>query len=219
MKLSRTYLAILVILAPAIVFGQNPVGQTGGYFLRGRVMAIQPDQITVAPHSGGAPLTVPLVKGWTVTLISPADDSIVAIGNIVNIVEVDEADGISRALFVDYLATRNARPGATTTAPAVTGGRAWSQLPGRDEFGAWGTIGRITRVEKTPKGLLVVTEIPDGAHTSLVPPGTVMVRNDPQDQSRVRVGENVAVILNKGADGKPVARRVLVGANGTIPPM
>jgi hypothetical protein len=145
------------------------------------------------------------------------------VGNIVNIVEVDQPDGVSYALFVDYLVSRNQPPGAPTDPnippSTVAEGRAWSQLPGSDQFGAWGTLGKIISVEKTPKGMLIVQQLPEGPHRSLVSSDTVMVRNDRSPQSVVKIGENVAVILRKGPDGKPTANRILVGGKGTIPPM
>lgn len=224
MQRFRCSVTILGVLSlPAMLLGQNATGQTGSYFLRGKVTAIQSDQVTVAPRSGGTPVTVPLVKGWTATVINPADERIVKVGNIVNIVEVDQPDGVSHALFVDYLASRNAPPGTSFDSDippsTVPEGRAWSQLPGSDQFGAWGTLGKIISVEKTANGMVVVTQLPEGLHKSLVSSETVMVRNDRSPQSVVKVGENVAVILRKGPEGKPMANRILVGGKGTIPPM
>src|SRR5205085_7168802 len=199
-------LTTVLLSMSALAFAQNPTGQTGAYFLRGRVTGIQENQISVTPYSGGAPVTVPLATGWTATVINPADDSIVAVGNTVNIVEVDQPDGVSWALFVDYLASRNgAALPAGVPQSTVAMGRAWSQIPGKDQFGAWGTLGTIVAVEPTDRGLLVSTKIPEGVRKTIVPPGTVMVRNDRSAQSVVKVGENVAVILRKGAGGKATA--------------
>ena len=213
MNLHRVAAALVatVALAP-LVSGQNITGQTGSYFLRGKVAVIQADQITVVPHTGGVPVSAPLVAGWTAAYINPADERIVAVGNLVNIVETDQPDGISWALHVDLLAARD-------TPSAIPQGRTWSQIPGRDEFGAWGTLGRIASVEKNERGLLVEIAWPEGRHRQIIPPGTPMVVNEPGDASIVKPGENVAVILQKGPDGKPFARRVLVGSKGTVPPM
>ena len=219
-RLHTFVIATVLAAIPAFAAAQNPTGQTGGYFLRGKVTAFDGHQITVTPYMGGAPVTVPLLEGWTATVINPADKSIVAVGNTVNIVEVDQPDGVSWALFVDYLASRNGAALPAGVPQSTTAkGRSWSQVPGKDQFGAWGTLGTIVGVEQTDRGLLVKTEIPEGVRKTIVSPETVFVRNDRSPQSVVKVGENVAVILHKGADGKPTANRVLVGGKGTIPPM
>jgi hypothetical protein len=110
-------------------------------------------------------------------------------------------------------------PPSGGAAGVVTKGRNWAQMPGRDEFGAWGALGTVTSVQKTADGTLVVTALSEGSHTSLVPPGIPLVRMDAGDQSMIKVGVNAHVLLRKGPDGKPVSARILVGANGTIPPM
>jgi hypothetical protein len=222
MKRSSASLAmLLVLLASIAVSGQNGVHNVGGYFLRGKVMAIQPDQVTIAPHHGGPAETVPLRTGWTVGVITPVDDSVLTVGLVVNIVEVDWKDEIPRALYVDTFPRRAPTPPPSSggTAGVVTKGRNWAQMPGRDEFGAWGALGKVLSVQKTADGILVVTELSEGPHTSLVPPGTPIVRNEPGDQSMVKAGMNAHVLLRKGPDGKPVSARILIGATGGIPPM
>jgi hypothetical protein len=232
MFLSRACLIALALVAVTVTASaQNGVHNVGTYFLRGKLVAISGGQITVAPHSGGAPVTVPIREGWTVGVISPADESVLAVGRRLNIVELDMksiSSDLPRALYVDHFVGRDMPPatapfpepgkGPGGAAGVITKGRNWAQMPGRDEFGAWGALGRVNKVEKVAGGYLVVTELSEGLHTSFVPTGTRIVHNTPGQQSDVKVGDNVHVLLTK-EDGKEVARRILVGANGTIPPM
>ncbi len=170
-------LALLAGVALAHLSAQNVVHQVGNWFLRGKVTAITPASITIAPHIGGPPETVPLASGWTVGYVVPADESILAPGHVVNIVEVDWKDETPRALYVDY----------------------FPLLPG--------------------KGLLVVTDLAEGPHTSLVPPGIPLVQMQAGMQDMVKVDTNAHVLLRKGPDGKPVSNRILIAANNGIPPM
>ncbi len=215
-------LALLAGVALAHLSAQNVVHQVGNWFLRGKVTAITPASITIAPHIGGPPETVPLASGWTVGYVVPADESILAPGHVVNIVEVDWKDETPRALYVDYfplLPTPAAPPPTGGMAGVVTKGRNWAQLPGKDEFGAWGALGKVISVDKTPAGLLVVTDLAEGPHTSLVPPGIPLVQMQAGMQDMVKVDTNAHVLLRKGPDGKPVSNRILIAANNGIPPM
>lgn len=232
MTLSRACLATLMVVAGAFsASAQNGVHNVGSYFLRGKLTAMSQGQITVAPHSGGAQVTLPIREGWTVGVITPADDSVLAVGQRLNIVELDMksiSSDLPRALYVDHFVGREMPPaagpfpepgkGPSGAAGVITKGRNWAQMPGRDEFGAWGALGRVNKVEKVAGGHLVVTELSEGLHTSFVPTGTNIVHNTPGQQSDVKVGDNVHVLLTK-EDGKEVARRILVGKSGAIPPM
>lgn len=232
MNLSRACIVVGILASAAVPAAQNGVHNLGSYFLRGRLVAITGGQITVAPHAGGAPITVPIRENWTVGLITPADDSVLAVGNSLNIVELDiksiSNDDLPRALYVDHFVGRNIPPAAVPfpepgkgpggAAGLITKGRNWAQMPGKDEFGAWGALGRVHSVEKIAGGYLVVTELSEGLHTSFVPTGTPTVNNTPGRQEDAKPGDNVHVLLVK-QDGKDVARRVLVGKNGVIPPM
>lgn len=231
MNLLRTRVATVVIVASAFTaYAQNGVHNVGSYFLRGKLVSLSQGQVTVAPHSGGAPVTLPIREGWTVGVITPADDSVLAVGQRLNIVELDMksiSSDLPRALYIDHFVGREMPPAAGPfpepgkgpggAAGLITKGRNWAQMPGRDEFGAWGALGRVNKVEKVAGGYLVVTELSEGLHTSFVPTGTTIVHNTPGQQSDVKIGDNVHVLLTK-EDGKEVARRILVG-KGTIPPM
>jgi len=229
----RSRVCLVATLIFAIAFtadAQNGVHNVGSYFLRGKLVALAQGQITVAPHSGGTGVTLPIRQDWTVGVITPADESAIAVGQRVNIVELDMksiSSDLPRALYVDHFVGREMPPAAGPfpepgkgpggAAGIITKGRNWAQMPGKDEFGAWGALGRVNKVEKVAGGYLVVTELSEGLHTSFVPTGTKIVHNTPGQQSDVKVGDNVHVLLTK-EDGKEVARRILVG-KGTIPPM
>src|SRR5688572_12771499 len=200
MNLSRACAAVLVIVAGSVTASaQNGVHTIGSYFLRGKLTALSGGQITVAPHAGGAPVTLPIRNDWTVGIISPADESVLAVGRRLNIVELDVksiSGDLPRALYVDHFVGRDMPPvtapfpepgkGPGGAAGLVTKGRNWAQMPGRDEFGAWGALGRVHSVEKTAGGYLVVTELSEGLHTSFVPTGTRIVHNTPGQQSDVK---------------------------------
>ena len=226
------FVVVIGILSTvAVTSAQNGVHNLGSYFLRGKLVSLAGGQLTVAPHGGGANVTVPIQAAWTVGLITPADESILAVGNSLNVVELDVksiSGDLPRALYVDHFVGRKPDPAASPfpepgkgpggTAGLITKGRNWAQMPGRDEFGAWGALGRVHSVQKTAGGHLVVTELSEGLHTSFVPAGIPMVHNTPGQQSDVAVGDNVHVLLVRES-GKEVARRILSGKNGVIPPM
>jgi hypothetical protein len=232
MKVLRPCAVILAVLSSvAVLSAQNGVHNVGSYFLRGKLVALANGEITVAPHTGGARVTVPIRENWTVGLITPAADTILAVGNSLNIVELDVKSitgDLPRALYVDHFVGRDpeaAKPpfpepgmGPGGAAGVITRGRNWAQMPGKDEFGAWGALGRVNSVEKVAGGHLVVTELSEGLHTSFVPAGVPMVHNTPGQQSDVKVGDNVHVLLIR-ENGKEVARRILVGKGSVIPPM
>ena len=204
-------IAAMVLAAPMIALtaaAQNYVGQTQSHFLRGTVAEIDQQHIVVKQDSSSL-TALPLQSGWSVALITPADDSILQVGNLVNIVEVDAPNGISEALFVDKL---------PLDLPAPRG-RAVSQMPGSDAPGAWGSLGTIIALERAAEGTIIVTQLPQGQHRSLTKRSTVMVTNTASDQSIVKAGDHVCVIVHPGQHGEPVAFRVLVGANGSVPPM
>ncbi len=213
---------VVMLCGASIVSAQNGVHNVGAWFIRGKVTAISPTSVTLALQNGGAPETIPLRSGWTVGVITPSDESVLAPGHVVNIVEVDWKGDTPRALYVDYFVGRNPPPMPPSSGGpdgVVTKGRNWAQLPGKDEFGAWGALGKVLSVNKAPGGLLVVTELSEGPHTSFVPDGVRKVRNEPGQQSMVTTGVNANVLMRRDTDGKPIGTRILIGANGSAPPM
>jgi hypothetical protein len=192
---------------------QNKVGETGAGFVRGTVVAMGPDEITIAPRAGGEPLPSPVVvkmaKTWTVALITPTAEKLFAKGTLINVTEVDQPGGVSHALVVDEV-----DPDIDKKIGAHMGRATADLVPG-----AMGTLGPVVMVRKTRAGILIEQRLPNGeTHRSIAPVGTAWIRNTMSTQSMVKLGSHVSIVARATPDGL-MGSRVLVGARGSIPPL
>jgi hypothetical protein len=81
------------------------------------------------------------------------------------------------------------------------------------------TNATVATVAKTPDGQTLTLKYKDGTQTIKVKPGTPIVTFVPGDKADAKVGAKVFLGATKAADGSLTAGRVLVGKDGTTPPM
>ena len=189
--------SLAAVLLPALASAQAP-------HVRGVVEKLEGDVLTLKLASGKSE-RVQLAKDWTVTVLKRVDVSAIQPGSFIGTAEMPQANGTGRSLEVHVFP-----PGVK----AGEGHYAWDLRKG--SMMTNGTVGQVT---SSPKGQELEVSYPNGQRHMVVPKGVPIVQFSNGDQSLVKPGTPVFLIVAKSPSGELSAGGVAVGENGAKPPM
>jgi hypothetical protein len=190
--------SLLALLLPALASAQ------GAPHVRGVVEKLEGSVLTLK-LSDGKSETIQLAKDWTVTVLKPVDISAIQPGSFIGTAEIPQSNGTGRSLEVHVFP-----PGVK----AGEGHYAWDLRKG--SMMTNGTVGKVT---SSPKGQELEVSYPNGQRKLVVPKGVPIVMFSNGDQSLVKPGTPVFLIVAKSPSGELSAGGVAVGENGAKPPM
>jgi hypothetical protein len=171
---------------------------------RGVVTAIDAGQVTVKGDEGKS-RSFALLKDWTVTVLKPVDVAAIQPGSFIGTAEIPQADGTGRSLEVHVFP-----PGVK----AGEGHYDWDLQKGSKM-----TNGTVGTVVAGANGRELEVSYPTGKRRITVPKNVPIVEMTPGQQSQVKVGTPVFLLLVNQPDGSVGARGASIGVNGARPPM
>lgn len=109
------------------------------------------------------------------------------------------------------------KPGSTSTSSMTNG--SVSSIAMRPKAASSMTNGSVQTVSTLPGAKQLSVVYKGGKQIILVLPTTPVVSVSKADLAVLQPGVHAFVVYSKGADGKPIALRVIAGADGITPPM
>jgi hypothetical protein len=204
MKRSSHPLAFFAPLVAALWLPVVAGAQSAPPVLRGNVTAVSGDSLTVKTIDGKTS-KIALAKDWRVTVLKPVDVSSIQAGSFIGTAEMPQKDGSGRSLEVHVFP-----PGVK----AGEGHYTWDSKPG-----SMMTNGTVGEVKSNGKGRELQVSYPNGERKIVVPPGVPVVLFTNGEQSQVKPGIPVFLLVGKSADGGLTSTGVVIGENGAKPPM
>ena len=192
--------------AALAVFATGALAQSPPTRLRGTIAALDGDMLTVATREGGT-AKVKMTKDWVVMVVSPLTLADIKEGNFVGVASMKKPDGTREALEV--LVFPEAARGSGE------GDYPWDLTPERMMTNA-----NVSKAEASPDAQTLKLDYKGGGtQTVHVAKGVPVVTFAPGTAADAKVGTPVFLGAAKAADGTLSAGRILVGKNGTAPPM
>jgi hypothetical protein len=192
--------AAVAFIVAATVLAQSPPTR-----LRGSIAANDGKTVTIATREG-TQVPVKLADNWGVMLVSPVSMADIKENSFVGIASTKGPDGSLNALEVLVF-------------PEAARGTGEGHYPWDLQPESMMTNATVATVAKSPDGDVLTLKYKDGTQTIKVKPGTPIVTFAPGDKADAKVGAKVFLGATKGADGTLTAGRLLVGKDGTAPPM
>jgi hypothetical protein len=206
MPMTKTrLLAGCIAAAVAFVAAATAMAQSPPTRLRGSIAANDGKTVTIATREG-TQVPVKLADNWGVMLVSPISMADIKENSFVGIASMKGPDGSLNALEVLVF-------------PEAARGTGEGHYPWDLQPESMMTNATVATVAKSPDGDVLTLKYKDGTQTIKVKPGTPIVTFAPGDKADAKVGAKVFLGATKGADGTLTAGRLLVGKDGTAPPM
>ncbi len=202
---------LAAFLLPAAALAQNAPATAPAptVNIRGVVVSLVGNVLTVGAPMGPATTTVTLAPNYRVQYIVPTTLSAIVPGSFVGSAALPGPKGSLRAIEVHVFP-----PGVTT--------RSFS---GPYDMGPTSTMtnGAVENIGSTKvdnvNGNTLTVKIDNGEKTLVVTPDTPIVTYAPADASALVKGAHVNVRATKNPDGSYTAAGVNVGKDGLVPPM
>jgi hypothetical protein len=206
-----------LLLTGFLFFGLSPAAFAQGappvsaptVTIRGVVVSLDANVLTVGAPIGSATTTIKLTPNYRVQYIVKSSLAAIAPGSYVGSAALPGPNGTLRAIEVHYFA------------PGVTG-RAFSSPYdlGPTSTMTNGSVENIatTKVDKVDEHTLTI-KIDNGDKTIVVTPETPIVTYAAADPSALVKGAHVIVRATKNPDGSLSSTGVNVGKDGFVPPM
>jgi hypothetical protein len=199
--------AAALSLAATAAYAQAPASPPGPTVLRGKVVALADNVLTVKPERGGAEAKVTLAPSWTVAVMKPVAIDAIQPGSFIGTSEMPKADGTGRSLEVHVFP-----PGVKMG----EGHYGWDLKPGAMMTN--GTVGKVVAGKRGSRDLDVVYNGQPPRHIT-VPAKVPVVQITPGAREMLKPGLPVFMVLQKKPDGTLAAGSVSIGENGAKPPM
>jgi hypothetical protein len=190
---------IAAVIAAATAMAQSPPTR-----LRGSIAANDGKTVTIATREG-TQVPVKLADNWGVMLVSPVSMADIKENSFVGIASMKGPDGLNALEVLVF--------------PEAARGTGEGHYPWDLQPESMMTNATVATVAKSPDGDVLTLKYKDGTQTIKVKPGTPIVTFAPGDKADAKVGAKVFLVATKGADGNLTAGRLLVGKDGTVPPM
>jgi hypothetical protein len=190
---------IAAVIAAATAMAQSPPTR-----LRGSIAANDGKTVTIATREG-TQVPVKLADNWGVMLVSPVSMADIKENSFVGIASMKGPDGLNALEVLVF--------------PEAARGTGEGHYPWDLQPESMMTNATVATVAKSPDGDVLTLKYKDGTQTIKVKPGTPIVTFAPGDKADAKVGAKVFLGATKGADGSLTAGRLLVGKDGTAPPM
>jgi hypothetical protein len=172
--------------------------------VRGVVEKLDGNVLTLKTADGKSE-NIQLAKDWNVTVLKPVEVDAIQPGSFIGTAEIPQSDGTGRSLEVHVFP-----PGVK----AGEGHYAWDLRKG--SMMTNGTVGKVTA---SPKGRELEVSYPNGQRQLVVPKGVPIVQFSNGQQSQVKPGIPVFLIVAKSPSGELSSNGVAIGENGAKPPM
>ncbi|MEI6438628.1 MAG: hypothetical protein WCO83_00360 [Alphaproteobacteria bacterium] len=192
-------MALTITLAAAAAHAQPAAPQ----IIRGAVTAASADALTIKGKDG-KPITVTMVKGWTVALMKPITVDAIQPGSFIGTSEMPQADGNGKSLEVHVFP------------PGVKMGEGhydWNL-----KKGSMMTNGTVGKVVKGKNGQELDVAYSYGTRHIVVPKKVPIVQITAGDRSMIKPGAKVFLIAQSTATGL-ISNSVSTGEGGKAPPM
>jgi hypothetical protein len=196
------FVLTLVLAAAAAV----AAAQTTPTRIRGQIVGLDGQTLTIKPRAGGETLVVKLADNFGVTGVVPMTMVDIAPGKFVGVASLPQPDGSLKA--IEVLIFPDAMRGSGE------GHYPWDLAPQ-----SMMTNANVAEVESVAGGRSMLLRYKDGEKRVVVPEGAPIVTFVPADRSALLPGAHVLVGAQRQADGTLTAPRVTVGLNGLMPPM
>jgi len=176
--------------------------------IRGKIVVVDGENFKIATSTGEVLVHVP--ENTRLSGIASAQLSEITPGSYVGTTATKQADGNLKALEV-HIFPEEARGSGEGQKP-------WDLTSDSTMTNA--TVEKVEQVsvENVP-GFLIKLKYKDGEANVFIPPGTPIVKNVPADRSLLKPGAGVYVNAVREAGAPLMARRVIVGVSGVMPPM
>jgi hypothetical protein len=198
--MSKLFQIVMLSIVASATWAASPTPNV----YRGVVTAIDGKQISVQGDEGKS-RSFTLLKDWTVTVLKPVDVAAIQPGSFIGTAEIPQADGTGRSLEVHVFP-----PGVK----AGEGHYDWDLQKGSKM-----TNGTVGTVVSGANGRELEVSYPTGKRRITVPKNVPIVEMTPGNQSQVKAGIPVFLLLVNQPDGSVGARGVSIGVNGARPPM
>ncbi|MCJ2127633.1 hypothetical protein [Methylobacterium sp. E-045] len=172
--------------------------------VRGTIESVSADHVTIKPRTGQA-VSVKFADSMRVAAASKAEIGDIKPDSYIGTAATPQADGTLKALEVAVFA------------PSMRG-TGDGHYPWDLEKENTMTNGAVGALAGTTVRTITVT-YKGGEKTITVPEDVPIVSLNPSDKSAIKVGARVVAITKADAEGTMVADRMIVGENGTVPPM
>ncbi|OZI38507.1 hypothetical protein CAL29_09410 [Bordetella genomosp. 10] len=174
--------------------------------LRGKIDQVSATSLEITARNG-AKSTIALPANVPVRAVSLAKLSDIKPDSFVGTAAVPQPDGTLKALEVHVFAASLRGSGE--------GNRPWEGAEGKKGSMTNGTVGSVV----TTSGTTMKVKYKEGEKTVTVPPDVPIVYLEPGDASLMKTGAPALVFAQKGDGGALTALTVVIGKDGTIPPM
>ena len=202
----RRLLAALLFMG---VFATAAAAESPPVHLKGAIQSVSGHGFTMS--GGAAPVAVEVTDATKIASLESAQIADITPGLFVGTAAIPQPDGTLKALEVHIFpeALRGTGEGYRPF-PQVAGG----SMTNATVSNIVGTQGAVT-----DNGLTLTLKYKDGQQTVVVPKGTPVVLLGQGDPSMLKAGAKVSVTGAKNASGAITAQRILVGLDGTTPPI
>ena len=170
---------------------------------RGVITAVSDDGVTLRSHAGTVTLKTTADTGYVGA--TKASLSAVQSGRFIGTAAVPQPDGTLKALEVTVF--------PESMRGAGEGNYGWDL--GKNSSMTNGTIGSVVGTS----GRTMTVDYKGGEKKLLVPDDVPVVDLEPGSKALLKPGAHVGAFGPKGADGSVDAKRIIVGEDGTVPPM
>lgn len=194
----------ILVVALALGLANPALADAPVVRIRGAITAIDGDTLTIKPRIGDA-IPVKLGDGVKFASANKAQLSDIKPDSYIGSAATPQPDGSLKALEVAVFA------------PSMRG-TGDGHYPWDLEKENTMTNGAVGALAGTTNRTITVT-YKGGEKTITVPEDVPIVSLAPSDRSIVKTGARVVAVTRKDAAGLAVADRLIVGENGTVPPM
>ncbi|MCO5401559.1 hypothetical protein [Ralstonia soli] len=179
--------------------------------VRATIDAVHSTAVDVTDNAGNK-ATVTLPVDVNVTQVAPTEPSAIRAGSYIGTAAVKQPDGTLRALEVHVFPEAMRGTG--------DGHRPYDMGPNSSMTN--GTVeqaGAVTDAKAGTQGRTLSVKYKDGEQRIVVPPSVPIVTFVPAKRDDLKAGAHVILFVRPDAQGTLIAQRVLVGKDGTVPPM
>ncbi|THD77181.1 MAG: hypothetical protein E7812_14620 [Phenylobacterium sp.] len=195
-----------LLLSAAVAHAQAPA-PPGPTIVRGKVVAMTADSLTVKPEHGGPNEKIALAPTWSVAVMKPVAIDAIQPGSFIGTSEMPNEDGTGRSLEVHVFP-----PGVKMG----EGHYGWDLKPG--SMMTNGTVGKVVAGKKGSRELDVTYNNQPPRHIT-VPAKVPVVQITMGTREALKPGMPVFMVVQKKPDGSLAAGSVSIGENGAKPPM
>ena len=220
--MSRILAAILTIslmTESGIIFAQSTTQR-----IHGDVVALDGASLQIKSLEGES-LTVKLTDDVRLTAVSRADVNAITEGSFVGATAVPQPDGTLKATEVHIFPESmrgtgeghrpmDSQPGSTMTNATVARISGTPRPSGKTMTNA--TVAKVAAASEVRK---LTLQYKGGEQTVIVGTDIPVVMLEPGDRMLLAPGAHVVLFASRQGDGGLAANRIMIGKNGTVPPM